>query len=151
MQNLEQIVRPFQNPDVLSKRRIISNSTKEDAEEVVIEWGSPGDAPSASEIEHDAETGDFAFEVVHCDDKYDEKNRKFKTIRIEQPDNPENYIMVDRIHQITFNKKSEAENMTMYNNSTTSFVPMPMYDNNNWFANDDKNDKCNSSFDLKNS
>lgn len=150
MQNLEQIIRPFQNPDVLSRRRIVSKSTKIPTDDVTIEWGRSGDAPAASEVTHDEDTGGISFEVVHCDDKFDEKNRKFKTVRIEQPDNPDNYIMVDRIHQITFNKKSEANNMTMYNNSTTSFVAMPLYDNNNYFANDPAGNKCNSSFDLKN-
>jgi hypothetical protein len=150
MQNLEQIIRPFQITDVLSKRRIISNSTKLDTEEVIVEWGRSGDAPAASEVEHDAETGGIGFEVVHCDDKYSEKDRKFKTVRIEQPDNPENYIMVDRINQITFDKKSEANNMTMYNNSTTSFVAMPMFDNNSYFADDPNGNKCNSSFELNN-
>lgn len=150
MQNLEQIIRPFQNTDVLSKRRIISNSTKDATAEVVIEWGTSGETPAASEIIHDPVTGDPAFEVVHCDDKFDEKNRKFDTVRIEQVDNPDNFVMVQRINQISFNKKSEANNMTMYNNSATSFVPMPTYDNNNWFSNDPTNDKCNSSFELHN-
>lgn len=150
MQTLEQIVRPFQNTDVLSKRRIISNSTKEDTDEVIIEWGRSGDAPAASEIERDAEDGNFTFEVVHCDDKYDEKNRKFNTVRIENPDDPSQYVMVQRINQISFNKKSEANNMTMYNNSTTSFVPVPIFDNNNYFANDPNENKCNSTFDLRN-
>lgn len=150
MQNLEQIIRPFQNTDVLSRRRIISNSTKGATEEVVIEWGAPGDAPAATEITHDPATGGISFEVVHCDDKFSEKDRKFDTIRISQPDNPENYVDVQRINKITFNKKSEGNNMTMYNNSTTSFVAMPMYDDNNYFANTADGNKCNSSFSLKN-
>lgn len=150
MQNLEQIIRPFQNTDILPKRRIISNSTKISADEVIIEWGATGDVPAASEITHDPTTGDIAFEVVHCDDKFDEKNRKFSTVKIEQPDHPENFVMVQRINQITFNKKSEANNLTMYNNNATTFVPMPMYDNNNYFANNPDANKCNSSFDLKN-
>lgn len=150
MQSLEQIIRPFQVTDILSKRRIVSNSTKIETDAAVVEWGRSGDAPAASEIEHNAETGDFAFEVVHCDDKFSEKDRKFKSIRIEQPDNPENYIMVERINRITFDKKSEANNMTMYNNSSTSFVEMPMFDNNSYFADDPNGNKCNSEFSLNN-
>jgi hypothetical protein len=150
MQNLEQIIRPFQTTDILSKRQIVSNSTKIPTDEVIIEWGNSGTDPTPSEITRDATTGDFVVEVVHCDDKFNEKDRKFNTIRIEQPDNPENYVMVDRIKQITFNKKSETNNMTMYNNKTTSFVAMPMYDNNSYFANSPDDNKCHSSFALNN-
>lgn len=149
MQNLEQIIRPFQSKGVLSTRRIVSKSEKLETEEVIIEWGTAGDLPSASEIEKDEEGG-INFNVVKCDDKFDEKNRKFTTVRIENPDDPSQYVMVERINQITFNKESEGKNMTMYNNSTTSFVPVPLYDNNTYFSNNDDNKKCNSAFNLNN-
>ena len=150
MQSLEQIIRPFQTPDVISKRKIVSKSTKLPTDEVVIEWGRSGDAPTPTEIEKDEEEGVINFKVNDCDDKYNEKNRKFSTVRIENPDDPSQYVMVQRIEQIKFNKKSEGTNLTMYNNSTTAFVPMPMFDNNSYFADDDDTKECHSSFTLKN-
>lgn len=149
MQSLEQIIRPFQSRDILSNRRIVSKSTKIPTQEVIVEWGTAGEMPAATEIEKDEEGG-INFQVVDCDDKYDEKDRKFNTIRIENPDDPSQYVMVERINQITFNKKSESQNMTMYNNSTTTFVPVPNFDNNTYFSNDDDNKQCNSAFILKN-
>lgn len=149
MQSLEQIIRPFQSRDTLSNRRVVSKSTKIPTQEVIVEWGTAGDMPAADEIEKDEEGG-ISFNVVKCDDKFDEKNRKFKTVRIENPDDPSQYVMVERINQITFDKKSEGTNLTMYNNSTTSFVPMPLFDNNSYFADDDDKNKCNSAFNLHN-
>lgn len=149
MQNIEQIVRPFQNTDVISRRKIVSKSTKIPTQEVIIEWGRAGDAPAATQVEHDEEGG-INWQTNNCDDKFDEKNRKFTTIRIENPDDPTQYVMVERINQINFNKKSESTNLTMYNNQTMSFVPVPLYDNNTYFSNEDDSKGCNSAFTLKN-
>lgn len=151
MQNLEQIIRPFQSREILTTRRIISTSLKIPVQEAGVEWGAAGDMPSAVEVEKDEEGG-MSFNVVDCDDKFDEKNRKFSTIRIEQPDHPENYVVVERINQITFNKKSESNNMTMYNNEATTFVPLPAFDNSVYYQSNygDDSKKCNSAFNLKN-
>jgi sensor domain CHASE-containing protein len=150
MQSIEQIVRPFQSPAVISTRRIVSNSTKIPTDDVLVEFGAAGDMPAAEKVEDAQDDGGVNFQVVTCDDKYSEKDRRFKTVRIENPDNPENYVMVARINEIKFNKRSEGENMTMYNNSATTFVPVPMYDNNNWFKNDENKDKCAAAYSLKN-
>lgn len=151
MQTLEQIIRPFQSRDPSATRRVISNSTKIPDQEAGVEWGNPGDLPKADKVEKDEEGG-MSFTVLTCDDNFDERNRKFKTIRIEQPDHPENYIMVDRINRIAFDKKSESNNTTMYNNDATSFVTLPAFDNSVYYKSNygDGSKKCASTYNLHN-
>jgi hypothetical protein len=146
MQSLEQIVRPFQSPAVLAKRRVVSTSIKIDVDEVIVEWGRSGDLPAPIKREVIDDEG-FAFTVVKCDDNYQEKNRAFNVVRIENPDDPSQYVMVERINQIKFNKENENEQQ-VYNNESTSFVTLPAFDNTTYYASNYGQEQCHATYNL---
>lgn len=147
MQTLEQIIRPFQSPTTLPKRRLISTNTKIDDQTAEVEWGNAGDLPAPEKREEDF--SGIGFEVVKCDDNYNEKERKFNTVRIENPEDPTQYVMVERMNQIAFNKKNEPGNqMQMYNNSTTSFVTLPSLDNTTYWKSNHGDQKCKATYNF---
>lgn len=145
MQNLEQIIRPFQSPNTLPTRRLVSNSTKIPEQSAAVAWGSAGTLPAPEKREDN--TSGLNFEVVKCDDHYSETNRAYNVVRIENPDDASQYVMVERINKISFNKKSETE-LQMYNNSTTSFVPLPAFDNTTYYKSNYGQNKCQSHYTL---
>lgn len=147
MQTIEQIIRPFQSPATLPKRRIVSTNTKISVGVAEIEWGQAGELPAPEKREFDDEGG-IAFTVLKCDDQFGEKERKFNVVRIENPVDPAQFVMVERINQIKFDKKNEPNNMTMYNNSTTSFVTLPALDNTLYWKSNHEQQKCQSTFNL---
>jgi hypothetical protein len=103
---LEQIVRPFARPNTLARRRIIASSTKIEVPEAIISWGSAGTLPGATEIEQIDPTG-VNFNVITCKDNYEEVDRQSRPVRIEQQDNPENYVVFNRIDQVSFLRRDK--------------------------------------------
>jgi hypothetical protein len=93
---LEQIIRPFQKPDVLSTRTIVASNRQVTVERARIVFGKAGAMPVPT-IETSA-----GFRVANCNNTYKEKSRKTHPQRIEQPDNPDNYVNIDVTDEITF-------------------------------------------------
>lgn len=113
MSNLESIVRPFQRPDSLARKRIVASNTKIDVQPAIISWGKSGTITAAHQIDQIDPTG-AEFTVITCDDNFTEVGRKVDQIRVEQtlPDgtrNPDNYVDLDRPYQVTMKKESETE------------------------------------------
>lgn len=121
--NFEQIVRPFQRLPTQTTQRIIASRTKIDVPDAIAQWGQAGTLPGAIEITP-TEDG-FAFKVVDCDEQFQEDSRKTEDIRIENPDDPNQYVVDQRIKSIVYNKK-EPDNFTFtYNKTSTAFAPSP--------------------------
>jgi hypothetical protein len=97
---LEQVVRPVQAPATLRFGSIPVDDTKQAPEAATIRWGQVGDLPTAQE-ETTAEDG-TEFKVIDCDDKFAEKQRTVSKIRVENPDDPDQYVMVERVDRISF-------------------------------------------------
>jgi hypothetical protein len=100
---LEQIVRPFQNPDVLSTRTIVASNRQVAVERARIVFGKSGAMPVPT-VETSA-----GFRVANCNNTWKEKERQTHPQRVEQPDNPDNYVMIDVIDSIKFERQAEGE------------------------------------------
>jgi hypothetical protein len=120
--SFEQIVRPFARPNTLARRRIIASSTKIDVPEAILSWGSAGTLPGATEIEQIDPTG-TNFNVITCKENYDEVDRRSRPVRIEQQDNAENYVVFNRIDQVSFLKRDKKKDRQVTYSINTAVDP----------------------------
>lgn len=93
---LEYAVRPYQTPNSQGKVKIPATRGTTTAR-ATITWGAKN-----SSIPSPATT----VNVQCCSDQLDELQREGETVRITQPDNPDNYVDVFRSKKLTLNKKS---------------------------------------------
>jgi hypothetical protein len=92
---LEGIIRPFQTP-AGSPRIPIGVVVTKVPDPTIIDWGDPGSLPSPiSDV----------VSVTLEKDEMKETQRKERKIRIENPDDPSQYVMVKRPEQMSFDKK----------------------------------------------
>lgn len=127
---IEQIVRPFQSPTPLNTRRVIPSSTKEAPQTATIIWGKPGTMPVAVESAADQPVPMPGVNVKtkKVTDRNVEKSRETETIRIENPNDPSQYVIVERVKKITFDKispptlqgASSAGGVTAYPSSSSA-------------------------------
>lgn len=116
---LERAVRPYQIYDVTPeapakpKRLLPGHDT-----EAYIEWGTTSNFSSSSDNEDPVDSkkqgGTTGFEVVpeedeEFDNTFTESSRDTEEIRVENPDDPDAYVMVERITMITFSQKKGKE------------------------------------------
>lgn len=141
---LEAVVRPFARPDSLARRRIVASNTKVEVSPAIITFGKSGTIVGAQEIEAIDESG-TGFTVITCDDRYEETNRVQQQARIENPDDSDQYVIVNRASQIEFNKVSEWE-MANYNKTTTWQTAIETAEFSTVNIN---NKKCKATFDLQ--
>lgn len=96
MAGLEGIVRPFQQPDRLLRRRVIAATEKVDVQPATLTWGAVGRLPVP-------QVGvSFALKK---DAEHDEVGRQTQKVRVENPDDPSQYIIVERTKSISFRQK----------------------------------------------
>lgn len=147
MAGLEGIIRPFQRPDTLARRRLVATNTKIDVTPAVISWGTSGTLASAHQVDEIDPGGGFT--IISCDDQYEEKSRLIDVRRIEQtlPDgtkNPDNYIDLERPYRVYFEKKELASQQRGVTQTWTTAFDTAVFQTMN---NDSK--KCQSTFTLK--
>lgn len=121
--SFEQIVRPFQRLPNQTTQRIIASRTKIDVPDAVAQWGQAGTLPGAIEITPTEEG--FSFKVVDCDERFQENSRETEDIRIQNPDDPNQYVIDQRIKKITWNKQENDKFQFSYNKTSTSYAPSP--------------------------
>jgi hypothetical protein len=106
MTALELIVRPFQSKDVTPPKRIIEAEKQVDPVDVSI--GSEGGTALLFR----------AFSVIEfkTEDSYTyrEIDRKTHTKRVENPDDPSQYVEVERIDQISLRHKLNPDDKRIY-------------------------------------
>lgn len=119
---IEQIVRPFTAAPVIATRRIVGAQIQIPSETAIVSWGEAGDLPEAQadDAPEDPQTG---FTILECKDKLNEKSRKVTPTRVENPDDSSQYVMVDNINTITFDKKDNKASNVPWElaDSTTAF------------------------------
>lgn len=76
-------------------------------------WGKVGKLAEGELVVGDS------FEIVDCDEKHKEKSRKTDNIRIENPDDSEQWIEVERANEMLF-KKTEKKSKAPTNSSTAA-------------------------------
>lgn len=114
MSGLEGIVRPFQQPDRLTRKRIVATNTKLDINPVSLTWGEAGNLPEPQvgvNFTLKKEKQHVAIEVIS------------KPVRIENPDDPTQYVMVSRPTSIKFKEKAAPTFATYPNTAGTSGAP----------------------------
>lgn len=146
MAGLEGIVRPFQRPDTLARRRLVATNTKIDVTPATISWGTSGTLANAHQVDEIDEGGSFT--VLTCDDQYEEKNRLVDVRRIEQTlpngtKNPDNFIDLERPYRVYFEKKELASQQRGVTQTWTTAFDTAAFRTTN---NDSK--KCQSTFTL---
>ena len=118
MRNFESIVRPFQTPTILAKKRLVATTDKLDINPAVLSWGKPGNISFAHEID-EIPTDVLDFTIETCKEISTEQARKVDQVRVEQtlPDgtkNPKNFVDLDRAYQVTMTQTqpTDASNRT---------------------------------------
>jgi len=104
---LERIVRPFQTNDVFNARRLpISQAVSgETPPEIQMTWQGAADGTYTEE----APPGALSIEVT----EWRETDRKTEKVRVENPDDKEQFVQVERIKRMTFQNDTTGEQMRM--------------------------------------
>lgn len=110
---LELLVRPFQSPQPIRTSRVIATSTKLPPQTAHLEWGNTGALPSPVESAPLGPANGVDFKVKKEDQKLGEKAREVERIKVQQEGNPDNFVVIERIKQISFsNTKKEQTLLT---------------------------------------
>lgn len=101
----EEIVRPFVSVESFSKRRVVVEVREEP--EAFLAWGQPSQFSFEDNFRDLANTG-RRFKVDDPDDednveKFTETGRDVTEVRVENPDDPDQFVIVERIDKINFN------------------------------------------------
>jgi len=99
-----EVLRSFESPRVAPTTRIVASSTKVVAQTSTLTWGAAGVLPIAVA---DIKAGSASIKVDAASVNK-EAYRTTESVRIENPDNSSDFVMVDRIKTIGF-KKTKAE------------------------------------------
>lgn len=114
--NLESVVRPHQSPLTVQARAKIAvpPSVTTDSSSAHICWGQAGTMPTAKSTGTDFTT---------CNDKNTEvaNSRKTDKVKISDPNNSNNYIMVDRANEMQFTTTNKPAS-SGFGSSYTSYV-----------------------------
>lgn len=102
--SLEQIIRPFQGYDPFNARRLPPQQTVEAPEDVETSWGQGGSG-NYSQFTLSGLVGGTV--------NYAEKDRVTETVRIENPDDPSQFVDVERIKQLRL--ANEQGNEILFN------------------------------------
>lgn len=94
---LEQLVRPFQRPDLAPRTRIVV-STGAGTAPIIIEFGEAGALPTGKQ-------DTFELKLEKEKEQYKETHRTTRNVRIENPDDPDQYVMVQRPEKMKLDKK----------------------------------------------
>jgi hypothetical protein len=109
--SLERVVRPFQAGDIFTARAVMPAipptgiNLSDDVCLVTITGENPG--------EYDDVPDSTIYENFKVEWEEDKSKRVTETVRIEQEDNPENYIEVERVQSATLSDKQTGKTFTM--------------------------------------
>lgn len=109
MPSLEPVVRPFQSPGIINDKKVrVTRVLKVTTERAIITWGSAGDAPETKQVGIKV-----TVKGVDVQKPYSEKSRKTTDIRVENPNDSSQYVMVRRIDEIKFTRhKPFSDNLS---------------------------------------
>lgn len=102
---MEQLARPFIAAQTLATRRIVAKNKAVTKGIAIIQWGNAGSMPTATQRVLNSD-GLGGYTISCCKDTNSEHSRINQKVRIENPDDPTQFIIVNRVRQIEFGKKS---------------------------------------------
>src|SRR5205814_10253990 len=99
---MEQIIRPFQLLDPTATIRVPVVRDQVAVQPAHLSWGAAGKLPTA--VQQDPTFNGTNFRVEECDTHLAENSRDTEDMRVEDPNNSNNYVIVQRIRRIDFKK-----------------------------------------------
>jgi len=145
---IENIVRPFQTPLVMGTKRVVVQVVSAPGADAGISWGTAGTVPAAGQVPKDETPAGYGFTLELCDDTMDENNRETEDVRVENPDDPSQYIIYKRAKSINFKKTQQKKLVGAIRTETTTWQEMDIWAGTP-FGPVDKQDKCKSTFNFK--
>jgi hypothetical protein len=141
----EILVRPFERPQSIQRKRLVASNTKIDVSPARITFGQAGQIASPTQIEDAGST----FSVLTCDDKYIESSRQTTQMRIVQklPDgtqNPDNFVDLDRPYEVKFEKIELASQKRGETQVWSNTFETAQFET----TNPNTQNKCQSTFEL---
>lgn len=110
---LEQIVRPFQTPTTIAdKATPITTPVKAAPQKATLSWGSVGQAPTLFSIN---------YQIEGTGKRFKEKSRRTTDVRIQNPDDPNQYIIAQRINSIEFTSMQAATSASDSSSGNTAY------------------------------
>jgi hypothetical protein len=106
--SLEKIIRPFQNGEVFNARRLPPSvaPVREVPERALLNWECPHSGAYVS----GPEPGTYGFTVKW---EEDESRRKTEKVRVENKDDPEQFIELERIKKMVLVKNTTKEEIAI--------------------------------------
>lgn len=115
---LEQIIRPFQTAFPQNRDRVIASTVKQPPEIAQLQWGAAGQLPTATE--ENPPYLNFKVNDPSNDQSLTEKSRTTQTVRVQNPDDPDQFVDVQRIQQIVFKAPKTAQPESQYTSYSTT-------------------------------
>jgi len=104
---MEQIVRPFQLFDPKATVRVNVIQDQVNVQPAHICWGTVGNLPTA--VQQADNFNGINIRTVECDDQSVENTRQTENVRVENPNDSSQYVIVQRIRQIKLNKAHKKD------------------------------------------
>lgn len=109
--SLERVVRPFQAGDVFTARSIIPGIPPDgiqlSTDEPLLVWGGPNPG-KYTDVPSDLQLIGFKVDMTE-----DSSKRVTETVRVENPTDPEQYVVIDRIKQTTMVNSQTGQTMNL--------------------------------------
>lgn len=143
MISLERIVRPYQAPPGVAFGRIVSRTVAPSTDLATITWGDTGNLPTP--VQEDVPNDGGGFNVEVCDTDYKETDRTVQPIRITNPTDENQFVVIDRVKSMSFKVTEKVKNAGAVRSETTSF---PDTGFGGSLESVPKGDNCKSTFNL---
>lgn len=144
MISLERIVRPYQRPNALALGRLISRTVAPSTDVATISWGDVGTLPTPTQ--EDVPDDSVGFNVEVCDSDYSEASRVVQPVKVTNPGDDSQFVVVDRVKSMSFRVTEKSKNAGSIRSETTSFADTGFGDS--VLQDVPKDDNCKSTFNL---
>lgn len=119
---LEQAIRPWVPTGALRQNNIVADQTKVNRGRARVVWGAVGTIPTPDVETDPVDPSTYKFKLEECNDGYKESKRKTKTIKVTNPDDAEQFVMIDQIQLIAFEHTTDAKLVGSFSTETTAFA-----------------------------
>lgn len=146
---MEEIVRPFASPGGLATQRIVVQRDQVPVEPATLTWGQAGQMPTALEQDSANDDGTYGFKLIVCDEALSEDTRSTENQRIENPDDPNQYVVVQRVRSMKFRKEERQNIVGSIRTETTTFPDLDLWWGSPFGQTIKPTEQCRSQFNFK--
>lgn len=140
---LERIVRPYQRPTGVNFGRIVSRTVAPSTDTAHATWGDVGTLPTPTQ--EDVPDPGAGFTVEVCDTDYVEQSRVVQPIRVTNPGDDTQFVVVDRVKSMAFQVSEKGKLAGAVRSETTAFGDLGF---GGALDSVSKTDNCKSTFNL---